>query len=136
MEKNVNLGVAKELRRYLEKESDLKVVLTRDNDSYLELADRAEIANSSGGDLFLSLHCNSWFNDGAHGLETYFLSPAQSEPSAANTPSASIATATKPTAPPATSASSATTSKTSNAYRQDQQAARTAANPRFTRHLP
>ena len=79
MEKNVNLGVAKELRRYLEKESDLKVILTRDNDSYLELADRAEIANSSGGDLFLSLHCNSWFNDGAHGLETYFLSPAQSD---------------------------------------------------------
>jgi N-acetylmuramoyl-L-alanine amidase len=79
MEKDVNLGVATELRRYLEKESDLKVVLTRDNDSYLELPDRAEIANSSGGDLFLSLHCNSWFNDGAHGLETYFLSPAQSD---------------------------------------------------------
>jgi len=79
MEKDVNLGVAKELRRYLERESDLKVVLTRDNDSYLELADRAEIANSSGGDLFLSLHCNSWFNDAAHGLETYFLSPARSD---------------------------------------------------------
>jgi len=79
MEKDVNLGVAKELRRYLERESDLKVILTRDNDSYLELNDRAEIANSSGGDLFLSLHCNSWFNDGAHGLETYFLSPAQSD---------------------------------------------------------
>ena len=79
MEKDVNLGVAKELRRYLEKESDLKVVLTRDNDSPLELADRAEIANSSGGDLFLSLHCNSWFNDAAHGLETYFLSPARSD---------------------------------------------------------
>ncbi len=79
MEKDVNLGVAKELRRYLEKESDLKVVLTRNNDSYLELPDRAEIANSSGGDLFISLHCNSWFNDGAHGLETYFLSPARSD---------------------------------------------------------
>jgi N-acetylmuramoyl-L-alanine amidase len=79
IEKNVNLAVAKELRRYLERESDLKVVLTRDNDSYLELADRAEIANSVGGDLFLSLHCNSWFNDGARGLETYFLSPARSD---------------------------------------------------------
>ncbi len=79
MEKDVNLGVAKELRRYLEKESDLKVILTRDNDSSLELADRAEIANSSGGDLFLSLHCNSWFNDSAHGIETYFLSPARSD---------------------------------------------------------
>ena len=79
MEKDVNLGVARELKRYLERESDLRVVLTRERDDYLELADRAEIANSSDGDIFVSLHCNSWFNDGAHGLETYFLSPAQSE---------------------------------------------------------
>jgi N-acetylmuramoyl-L-alanine amidase len=79
MEKDVNLAVAMELRRYLEKESDLRVVLTRRNDTYLELADRAEIANSVGGDLFLSLHCNSWFNDAAHGLETYFLSPAKTD---------------------------------------------------------
>jgi N-acetylmuramoyl-L-alanine amidase len=79
MEKNVNLGVARELRRYLEHESDLKVILTRDKDEYLELADRAEIANSNDGDIFLSLHCNSWFNDSAHGLETYFLSPARSD---------------------------------------------------------
>jgi N-acetylmuramoyl-L-alanine amidase len=79
MEKDVNLGVAKELKRYLEKESDLKVVLTRDEDVHVELPDRAEIANSEDGDLFLSLHCNSWFNDGAHGLETYFLSPAKSD---------------------------------------------------------
>ncbi len=55
------------------------MVLTRDSDEYLELADRAEIANSNGGDVFLSLHCNSWFNDGARGLETYFLSPARSD---------------------------------------------------------
>ncbi len=79
MEKDVNLGVARELRRYLERHSDLKVVLTRDKDEYLELADRAEVANSNDGDIFLSLHCNSWFNDSAHGLETYFLSPAQSD---------------------------------------------------------
>ncbi len=79
MEKDVNLGVARELRRYLEHESDLSVVLTRDKDEYLELADRAEVANSNDGDIFISLHCNSWFNDGAHGLETYFLSPAQSD---------------------------------------------------------
>lgn len=79
MEKDVNLSVARELRRYLERESDLRVVLTRDRDKYLELADRAEIANSNGGDIFLSLHCNNWFNDGARGLETYFLSPAKSD---------------------------------------------------------
>ncbi len=79
LEKNVNLGVAKELQRYLRRESDLKVVLTRERDEYMELADRAEMANRSGGDLFISLHCNSWFSDGASGFETFFLSPAKSD---------------------------------------------------------
>ena len=79
LEKDVNLAVARELKRYLERESDLKVVLTRDDDSHVELTHRAEIANSAEGDLFLSLHCNSWFNDGASGLESYFLSPADSD---------------------------------------------------------
>ncbi len=79
LEKDVNLGVARELQRYLERESNLQVVLTRERDEYVELASRAEIANTRRGDLFLSLHCNSWFNDAAHGLETYFLSPARSD---------------------------------------------------------
>lgn len=79
LEKDVNLGVARELKRYLERESDLKVILTREDDSHVELTHRAEIANGAEGDLFLSLHCNSWFNDGARGLETYFLSPADSD---------------------------------------------------------
>ena len=79
LEKNVNLGVAKELQRYLRRESDLEVVLTRERDDYMELADRAEIANGSDGDLFISLHCNSWFNDGAEGFETFFLAPAKSD---------------------------------------------------------
>ncbi len=79
LEKNVNLGVAKELQRYLRRESDLNVILTRDRDEYMELADRAEIANGSEGDLFISLHCNSWFNDGAEGFETFFLAPAKSD---------------------------------------------------------
>ncbi|MFH2052562.1 MAG: N-acetylmuramoyl-L-alanine amidase [bacterium] len=79
LEKDVNLAVARELRSYLQRESNLQVVLTRERDEYLGLADRAELANAGGGDLFLSLHCNSWFNDGAQGLETYFLSPARSD---------------------------------------------------------
>jgi len=79
LEKNVNLAVARELKRYLERESDLQVVLTRQRDQFMDLAERAEVANRAGGDLFISLHCNSWFNDGAHGFETYFLSPAKSD---------------------------------------------------------
>ncbi len=79
MEKDVNLAVARELRSYLQHQSDLKVVLTRDKDEFIELDDRAEKANTAGGNLFISLHCNSWFNSSAHGLETYFLSPARSD---------------------------------------------------------
>ncbi len=79
MEKNVNLAVARELRSYLEHQGDLKVILTRDRDEFIELDRRAELANTAGGNLFISLHCNSWFNDSASGLETYFLSPARSD---------------------------------------------------------
>jgi N-acetylmuramoyl-L-alanine amidase len=76
-EKDVNLDVARALARYLRQEGDLEVVLTRDDDRSLELADRAEIANRAGGDLFVSVHCNGWFDRDAAGLETYFLSPAK-----------------------------------------------------------
>ena len=78
-EKDVNLAVALELRRYLERKSDLKVVMTREGDIQMGLAERAELANQADGDLFISLHCNGWFNEGATGLETYFLSPAKSD---------------------------------------------------------
>jgi N-acetylmuramoyl-L-alanine amidase len=79
MEKDVNLAVARELKQYLERSGDLKVVLTRQRDESLDLDARAEAANVAGGDLFISLHCNSWFDDQATGFETYFLSPASSD---------------------------------------------------------
>lgn len=79
MEKDVNLAVARELKQYLERAGDLEVVLTRQRDEALDLDARAEAANTAGGDLFISLHCNSWFDDQAHGFETYFLSPASSD---------------------------------------------------------
>lgn len=78
IEKDVNLAVGRELASYLRRQG-LDVVLTRDDDSNLGLAERAEIANAASGDLFISLHCNGWFNEGASGFETYFLSPAKSD---------------------------------------------------------
>ena len=78
VEKDVNLAVGRELASYLRRKG-LDVVLTREDDSHLGLAERAEIANAAGGDLFISLHCNGWFNEGASGFETYFLSPAKSD---------------------------------------------------------
>jgi len=79
MEKDVNLAVARELKQYLERSGELDVVLTRQRDEAMDLDARAEAANAAGGDLFISLHCNSWFDDQARGFETYFLSPASSD---------------------------------------------------------
>jgi N-acetylmuramoyl-L-alanine amidase len=79
LEKDVNLAVARELKHVLERQGGLEVVLTRDDDSAVPLARRAEIANQSGGDLFVSLHCNGWFSERATGVETYFLSPARTD---------------------------------------------------------
>ncbi len=79
MEKDVNLAVAQELKRYLEREGDVKVVLTRGEDATVPLSQRAVIANQAGGDLFVSLHCNGWFNERAGGIETFFLSPAKTD---------------------------------------------------------
>lgn len=60
MEKDINLSVAKKLKEKIGKElKDVKVVMTRSDDRYLTLQERADIANTSGGDLFMSIHVNS-----------------------------------------------------------------------------
>ncbi len=59
-EKDINLGVALELRNLLQKNhKDINVVMTRDDDTYLTLQQRADVANKSKGDLFISIHTNS-----------------------------------------------------------------------------
>lgn len=59
-EKNINLAVAKLFGEKVRKEcDDVKVVYTRDNDTFVTLSDRADIANKAGGDLFVSIHVNS-----------------------------------------------------------------------------
>jgi N-acetylmuramoyl-L-alanine amidase len=53
--------------------------MTRDDDRLLALTERTEVANEAGADLFISIHCNSWFSERTGGFEAYFLSPARSE---------------------------------------------------------
>jgi N-acetylmuramoyl-L-alanine amidase len=78
-EKDITLAVARELARTLRDRNDIEAVLTRGDDSSLGLVERTEFANREGADLFVSLHCNAWFDPAARGVETYFLSPAKSE---------------------------------------------------------
>ncbi|MDE6753793.1 MAG: N-acetylmuramoyl-L-alanine amidase [Muribaculaceae bacterium] len=59
-EKDINLGVALQLEKIIKKQlKDVKVIMTRSDDTYLTLQQRADIANKSKGDLFISIHTNS-----------------------------------------------------------------------------
>ncbi|MDD5303703.1 MAG: N-acetylmuramoyl-L-alanine amidase, partial [Elusimicrobia bacterium] len=58
-EKDVNLAEALELSRVLKERGDFDVLLTRDEDVFIPLSDRSELANSRDADLFVSLHCNA-----------------------------------------------------------------------------
>lgn len=59
-EKDINLAVARDLAARIRKGmKDVKVVMTRDDDRYLTLQERAAIANGSKGNLFISIHTNS-----------------------------------------------------------------------------
>jgi len=57
-EKDIVLAVGKLLKKELEKEG-FNVKMTRDKDVFIELGERANLANQWDGDLFISLHCNA-----------------------------------------------------------------------------
>ncbi len=57
-EKDIVLAIGKLLKKELEKEG-FNVKMTRDKDMFIELGQRANLANQWDGDLFISLHCNA-----------------------------------------------------------------------------
>ncbi|MBR2211469.1 MAG: N-acetylmuramoyl-L-alanine amidase [Fibrobacter sp.] len=57
-EKDIVLAIGKLLKKELEKEG-FNVKMTRDKDVFIELGQRANLANQWDGDLFISLHCNA-----------------------------------------------------------------------------
>ncbi len=73
-EKNVALAIALELGRILEENmNDVEVIFTREDDSFLELHERADLANKEAADLFISVHCNAFHNKTVYGSETYVM---------------------------------------------------------------
>lgn len=82
-ESTLTLQVAKLLKSRLEQKMPLRVVLTRTEDVEVPLAQRVALANQNKGDLFISLHFNSYQGARARGAETYFLSRAASDQLAA-----------------------------------------------------
>lgn len=71
-EKSVTLRVAKALGKELE-ERGFQVVYTRQDDRTLTLEERTAFAESTEGDLFISVHANAARRRSVHGVETYYL---------------------------------------------------------------
>lgn len=72
-EKDVVLDIAKYLRDEL-KSCGVEAVMTRSSDVFIPLETRAEIANDSGADLFISIHVNAHRDRKVSGFEIYYLS--------------------------------------------------------------
>ncbi len=80
-EKDITLAITKKLGKYIEENlPDVKVIYTRDSDKYLTLEERGQFANKVEGDLFISIHCNSFpQNKRVRGTEVYFLGSGKSQ---------------------------------------------------------
>jgi N-acetylmuramoyl-L-alanine amidase len=78
-EKNVVLILAKKLKKKLEAQLDVNVLLTRDKDEFVSLQQRTQFANSANADLFISIHCNAHRNNKVDGIEVYYLSTAKTD---------------------------------------------------------
>jgi N-acetylmuramoyl-L-alanine amidase len=79
-EKNINLAVALKTGKYIKDNiKDVKVIYTRDDDTYPGLAERAETANKNKADLFISIHSNALTDKRFTGAETYVLGQTMDE---------------------------------------------------------
>ncbi|NQT89680.1 MAG: N-acetylmuramoyl-L-alanine amidase [Candidatus Omnitrophica bacterium] len=74
-EKKITLDIAKRLKHYLEG-SGIKVVLTRDRDTFISLWKRANVANKQNADFFISIHANASRSKYVKGFEIFYLSEA------------------------------------------------------------
>jgi N-acetylmuramoyl-L-alanine amidase/putative methionine-R-sulfoxide reductase with GAF domain len=72
LEKDLVLEIAQRLGKLLESRLGAEVILTRIDDNYIPLDERAGIANQAQADLFISVHANYSDLPSARGVETYY----------------------------------------------------------------
>lgn len=71
-EKEINLGVEKKLKALLES-CGAEIIETRSDDTFISLKDRVELANNSGADIFVSVHCNYYDDDASmNGFQCFY----------------------------------------------------------------
>jgi N-acetylmuramoyl-L-alanine amidase len=81
-EKDVVINIVHDIGDFIRRKwPDVRVVFTRNDDTFIPLNERGRIANRNGGKLFVSVHCNSSPNASAHGSEVYILGPHKTKAS-------------------------------------------------------
>lgn len=79
-EKDIVLAVALKTGEYIEQNiKNVTVIYTRKNDTFIELKERANIANKNNADLFISIHANWAKSKNVNGAETYIMGIAKDE---------------------------------------------------------
>jgi len=79
-EKDIVLAITLKLGKYIEQNiPDVKVIYTRKKDEFVEVRERANIANQNDADLFISIHANYWTNPRTYGAETFTMGTSNDE---------------------------------------------------------
>jgi len=79
-EKDVALKISLKVGQYIEKNiPGVKVIYTRKDDRYIDLADRPILANTEKADLFICIHANAVPGTNAYGTETYVMGMNRTE---------------------------------------------------------
>ena len=73
LEKKIALTIALEIGKQLSSQKGIKVIYTRKDDRFVELKNRAKIANQADADLFISIHCDAFTSPQAYGAGTFVL---------------------------------------------------------------
>lgn len=71
LEKEITLEITRMTKAFL-KEAGYTVGITRNNDSFIELGERAKFANRRNAKVFVSIHCNASENPSGNGIETFY----------------------------------------------------------------
>lgn len=73
VEKKINLAIVLKVGKILESYPKVDVIYTRKTDVFIDLVERANIANRANANIFVSIHCNANRNTAADGTETYVM---------------------------------------------------------------
>ena len=79
VEKKIALAVVLKVGKLLENNPNINVVYTRKTDVFVELDERARIANREDATIFVSIHCNANKSPGGEGFETYVMGVARNK---------------------------------------------------------